>query len=59
VREDRPLPAEYAAAFGSPVIEGVMATRLRRDRKGRYLVDTTHGELIADHYRTGSCDRRR
>ncbi|MGH3974821.1 MAG: NAD(P)-binding domain-containing protein [Pseudonocardiaceae bacterium] len=29
-------------------IEGVAATRLRRDRKGRYLVGTDHGEPLAD-----------
>lgn len=38
----------YAKSFGTPVIEGVAATRLRRDRKGRYLVGTGRGELIAD-----------
>jgi putative flavoprotein involved in K+ transport len=37
----------YAQFFNPPIIEGVAATRLRRDRKGRYLVGTTHGELIA------------
>lgn len=39
---------EYAKSFSPPVIEGVAATRLRRDRKGRYLVDTSRGELIAE-----------
>ncbi|MGH3826301.1 MAG: NAD(P)-binding domain-containing protein, partial [Pseudonocardiaceae bacterium] len=39
---------EYAKSFSPPVIEGVAATRLRRDRKGRYLVGTSRGELIAD-----------
>ncbi|MGH3815974.1 MAG: NAD(P)-binding domain-containing protein, partial [Pseudonocardiaceae bacterium] len=38
----------YAKSFHPPVVEGVMATRLRRDRKGRYLVGTGRGELIAD-----------
>lgn len=38
----------YAKSFDPPVVEGVAATRLRRDRKGRYLVGTSHGELIAD-----------
>ncbi len=38
----------YARSFDPPVIEGVAATRLRRDRKGRYLVGTSRGELIAD-----------
>jgi len=38
----------YAESFRPPIIEGVAATRLRRDRKGRYLVGTTRGELIAD-----------
>ncbi|MGH3719870.1 MAG: MSMEG_0569 family flavin-dependent oxidoreductase [Pseudonocardiaceae bacterium] len=38
----------YAKSFHPPVIEGVAATRLRRDRKGRYLVGTSRGELIAD-----------
>jgi putative flavoprotein involved in K+ transport len=40
---------EYARSFGPPVVEGVAATRLRRDRKGRYLVGTSRGELIAEH----------
>ncbi|MGH3830871.1 MAG: MSMEG_0569 family flavin-dependent oxidoreductase [Pseudonocardiaceae bacterium] len=39
---------EYAKFFNPPVIEGVAATRLRRDRKGRYLVGTSRGELIAE-----------
>jgi putative flavoprotein involved in K+ transport len=39
---------EYAKFLDPPVIEGVAATRLRRDRKGRYLVGTSRGELIAD-----------
>jgi putative flavoprotein involved in K+ transport len=39
----------YAKFFAPPVIEGVAATRLRRDRKGKYLVGTSRGELIADH----------
>ena len=39
---------EYAESFDPPVVEGVAATRLRRDRKGRYLVGTSRGELIAD-----------
>ncbi|MBV9059679.1 MAG: MSMEG_0569 family flavin-dependent oxidoreductase [Pseudonocardiales bacterium] len=38
----------YAQFFNPPIIEGVSATRLRRDRKGRYLVGTSRGELIAD-----------
>jgi putative flavoprotein involved in K+ transport len=38
----------YARSFTPPVIEGVAATRLRRDRKGKYLVATSRGELIAD-----------
>jgi putative flavoprotein involved in K+ transport len=38
----------YAEHFDPPVIEGVAATRLRRDRKGRYLVGTSRGELITD-----------
>ncbi|MGH3902009.1 MAG: MSMEG_0569 family flavin-dependent oxidoreductase [Pseudonocardiaceae bacterium] len=38
----------YAKSFRPPVVEGVTATRLRRDRKGRYLVGTSSGELIAD-----------
>jgi putative flavoprotein involved in K+ transport len=38
----------YASWFDPPAIEGVAATRLRRDRKGRYLVGTSRGELIAD-----------
>lgn len=38
----------YATSFNPPVIEGASAIRLRRDRKGRYLVGTDHGELIAD-----------
>ncbi|MGH3786786.1 MAG: NAD(P)-binding domain-containing protein [Pseudonocardiaceae bacterium] len=38
----------YAQSFNPPVIEGVAATRLRRDRQGRYLVGTSNGELIAD-----------
>jgi putative flavoprotein involved in K+ transport len=38
----------YAKSFDPPVIEGVAATRLRRDTKGRYLVGTSRGELIAD-----------
>ncbi|MGH3871926.1 MAG: MSMEG_0569 family flavin-dependent oxidoreductase [Pseudonocardiaceae bacterium] len=39
---------DYAKSFRPPVVEGVAATRLRRDRKGRYLVGTSRGELIAD-----------
>ena len=39
----------YAKSFGPPVVEGVTATRLRRDREGCYLVGTSRGELIADH----------
>ncbi|HKR48514.1 MAG TPA: MSMEG_0569 family flavin-dependent oxidoreductase [Pseudonocardiaceae bacterium] len=39
---------EYAKSFSPPIIEGTAATRLRRDRKGRYLVGTGRGELIAD-----------
>ncbi|HET9255732.1 MAG TPA: MSMEG_0569 family flavin-dependent oxidoreductase [Pseudonocardiaceae bacterium] len=39
---------EYARSFAPPVIEDVAATRLRRDRKGKYLLGTTRGELIAD-----------
>ncbi|MGB6165557.1 MAG: MSMEG_0569 family flavin-dependent oxidoreductase [Pseudonocardiaceae bacterium] len=39
---------EYAKSFDPPVVEGVTATRLRRDRKGRYLVGTSRGELIAN-----------
>jgi putative flavoprotein involved in K+ transport len=39
---------EYTKYFDPPVVEGVAATRLRRDRKGRYLVDTSSGELITD-----------
>ena len=39
---------QYARSFDPPVVEGVAANRLRRDRKGRYLVGTSHGELIAD-----------
>ena len=39
---------DYAETFNPPVIEGVAATRLRRDRKGRYLVGTSRGELIAE-----------
>jgi putative flavoprotein involved in K+ transport len=39
---------DYAKSFNPPVLEGVAATRLRRDRKGRYLVATHRGELIAD-----------
>jgi putative flavoprotein involved in K+ transport len=39
---------DYAESFSSPVIEGVEATRLRRDRRGRYLVGTSRGELIAE-----------
>jgi putative flavoprotein involved in K+ transport len=39
---------EYAKHVSPPVVEGVAATRLRRDRKGRYLVSTSRGELIAD-----------
>lgn len=38
----------YAKSFTPPVIEGVEATRLRRDRKGKYLLGTGRGELIAD-----------
>lgn len=38
----------YARSFNPPVVEGVAANRLRRDRKGRYLVGTSRGELIAD-----------
>jgi putative flavoprotein involved in K+ transport len=38
----------YAKSFDPPIIEGIAATRLRRDRKGRYLVGTSRGELIAD-----------
>jgi putative flavoprotein involved in K+ transport len=38
----------YARSFTPPVIEGVAATRLRRDRKGKYLVGTRAGELIVD-----------
>jgi putative flavoprotein involved in K+ transport len=38
----------YSKFFSPPVVEGVAATRLRRDRKGRYLVGTSRGELIAD-----------
>ncbi len=38
----------YARFVNPPLIEGVAAVRLRRDRKGRYLVSTSHGELIAD-----------
>jgi putative flavoprotein involved in K+ transport len=40
---------EYAKSFDPPVVEGVAATQLRRDRKGRYLVSTSRGDLIADH----------
>ncbi len=39
---------DYARSFNPPVLEGVAATRLRRDRKGRYLVGTSHGELVTD-----------
>ncbi len=39
---------EYVKSFDPPVIEGVAATRLCRDRKGRYLVGTDRGELVAD-----------
>ncbi len=39
---------DFAKSFGPPVIEGVAATQLRRDRKGRYLVGSSRGELIAD-----------
>jgi putative flavoprotein involved in K+ transport len=39
---------EYAKSIDAPVVEGVAATRLRRDRKGRYLVGTSRGELLAD-----------
>ncbi|MGH3696905.1 MAG: hypothetical protein ACRDRX_23480 [Pseudonocardiaceae bacterium] len=39
---------DFARSFSPPVIEGVAATRLRRDRKGRYLVGTSRGELIAE-----------
>lgn len=39
---------DYAKSFNPPVIETVAATRLRRDRRGRYLVGTSRGELIAD-----------
>jgi putative flavoprotein involved in K+ transport len=39
---------DYAESFCPPVIEGVAATRLRRDRRGRYLVGTSRGELIAE-----------
>jgi putative flavoprotein involved in K+ transport len=39
---------DYVKSFGPPVIEGVAATRLRRDREDRYLVGTSRGELIAD-----------
>jgi putative flavoprotein involved in K+ transport len=38
----------YVKSFAPPVLEGVAATRLRRDRKGRYLVGTSRGELITD-----------
>ncbi|MGH3707489.1 MAG: MSMEG_0569 family flavin-dependent oxidoreductase [Pseudonocardiaceae bacterium] len=38
----------YAKHIDPPVIEKVAATRLRRDRKGRYLVGTSRGELVAD-----------
>jgi putative flavoprotein involved in K+ transport len=38
----------YVKSFGPPMIEGVAAIRLRRDRKGRYLVGTSRGEMIAD-----------
>jgi putative flavoprotein involved in K+ transport len=38
----------YARSFTPPVIEGVAATRLRRDRKGKYLLGTSRGELLAD-----------
>ncbi|MGH3939829.1 MAG: MSMEG_0569 family flavin-dependent oxidoreductase [Pseudonocardiaceae bacterium] len=39
---------EYSRSFRPPVIDGVAATRLRRNRKGRYLVGTSRGELMAD-----------
>jgi putative flavoprotein involved in K+ transport len=39
---------EYTKYFDPPVVEGVTATRLRRDRQGRYLVGTSRGELITD-----------
>jgi putative flavoprotein involved in K+ transport len=39
---------DYAESFSPPVVEGVAATRLRRDRRGRYLVGTSRGELIAE-----------
>ncbi len=39
---------DYAESFNPPVVEGVAATRLRRDRRGRYLVGTSRGELIAE-----------
>jgi putative flavoprotein involved in K+ transport len=39
---------DYAESFSPPVIEGVAATRLRRDRRGRYLIGTSRGELIAE-----------
>jgi putative flavoprotein involved in K+ transport len=39
---------DYVKSFSPPVIEGVAATRLRRDRRGRYLVGTSRGELIAE-----------
>jgi putative flavoprotein involved in K+ transport len=39
---------EYAKYFDPPLVEGVAVTRLRRDRKGRYLVGTSRGELVAD-----------
>jgi putative flavoprotein involved in K+ transport len=47
----------YAMLVNPPVVEGVAATRLRRDRKGKYLVGTSHGELIADPVvlATGPC----
>jgi putative flavoprotein involved in K+ transport len=38
----------FAKSFDPPIIEGVTATRMRRDRKGRYLVATSRGELLAD-----------
>lgn len=38
----------YAKSFGPPVVEGVEASRLRRDGNGSFLVDTSHGELITE-----------
>jgi putative flavoprotein involved in K+ transport len=39
----------FAASFGPPVLEGVEVRRVGRDGAGGFLVQTSHGELHADH----------